>query len=407
MQHTAGTVPPLKDSDTVEQLNIQEPNVPTTVLPSEFILDTPLTTITARFNDDLSDAMDRLVQHEDVSFSEPRHWLKFRDCMDVITGRITDLVDVVSLGKLSKWELINTKPCRVELVRLQYTQTVKLPTLQTRQDLLDLGEYFTRSKNKPKKLRKSKRPRRVNTNINYEEDVSSGDLTKNKKPKKIKLVPPADGPTAARVRAQTSKTRTPPTRLPALEIDTTVDWNIKSVQKQTQPVDNDQKDVPTSKTKGSFTTHSFVLKKKKRHRKYGCKMCNEVVDSAHLLTIHHRTTHGILYCETCNKAFNNPTSLVRHSYQHKPLRFHCACGVSFAFASQLQTHSVVHRRHASHHCVYPKCNRSFKNKGDLKRHADEHYSAVHECPDCDYTNSDIRNLESHRLKHSDIKKLHV
>ena len=126
------------------------------------------------------------------------------------------------------------------------------------------------------------------------------------------------------------------------------------------------------------------------------------MDSAHLLTIHHHATHGILYCETCNKAFNNPTSLVRHSYQHKPLRFHCACGASFAFASQLQTHSVVHRHHASHHCVYPKCNRSFKNKGDLKRHADEHYSVVHECPDCDYTNSDIRNLESHRLKHSDI-----
>ena len=333
------------------------------VLPSELILDTPLASITVNFTDDLSDAMDRLVQHEDVSFNEPRHWLKFRDCMDVITGRISDLVDVVSLEKLSKWELIKMKPCRVELVRLQFTQTVKLPTLQTKQDLLDLGEYFTRSKNKPKKIRKSKRPRSVNTNIDYEEDASSGDWTRNKKPKKSKLVPPADGPTAARVRAQTTKTRIPSTRLPALEIDTTVDQITKPVQEQPQPVENDQKDISTSKTKGSFTTRSFVLKKKKRHRKYGCKMCKEVVDSAHLLTIHHRTKHGILYCETCNRAFNNPTSLVRHSYQHNPLRFHCACGVSFAFSSQLLTHSVVHRRHASHHCVYPKCSRSFKNKG--------------------------------------------
>ena len=322
--------------------------------------------------------------------------------LSILTGRISDLVDVVSLEKLCRWDSVKTKPCRVELVRLQYTQTVKLPTLQTNQDLLDLGEYFTCSKSKPKKLRRSKRPRKTNTNIYYEESASSGELTKNKKLKKTKPVPPVEGPTAARICAQTAKTETPTIRLPALEVDTTEDQSIKPVQRPAPSVEKSEKDIFKSKIKGSFATHSFVLKKQKRHRKYGCKLCTEIVDSAHLLTIHHRVTHGILYCETCNKAFNNPTSLVRHSYQHKPLHFHCTCGASFAFTSQLQTHSVVHRCHASHHCVYPKCNKFFKNKGDLKRHADGHYSEVHECPDCDYTNSDIRNLESHRLKHSDI-----
>ena len=158
------------------------------------------------------------------------------------------------------------------------------------------------------------------------------------------------------------------------------------------------------KSKGTFATKSFTLKKTKRHRQNGCQLCTEVLDSAHLLTVHHRQRHGILYCEDCDKAFNNPTSLVHHRYQHRELRFHCACGASFAFSSQLQTHSVVHCHHASHHCVYPNCNRSFKNKGDLKRHASEHYSKQHECPDCDYKNSDICNLESHHLKHSDIYK---
>ena len=158
------------------------------------------------------------------------------------------------------------------------------------------------------------------------------------------------------------------------------------------------------KTKGKFATQSFTLKKTKKHRKYGCKLCSEVLDSAHLLTVHHQQKHGILYCDDCNKAFNNPTSLVRHHYQHRELRFHCACGASFAFSSQLQTHSVVHHRHASHHCVYPNCNCSFKNKGDLKRHTNEHSGKQHECPDCDYKNSDIWNLESHCLKHSNINK---
>ena len=158
------------------------------------------------------------------------------------------------------------------------------------------------------------------------------------------------------------------------------------------------------KGKGSFATHSFTLKKTKRHHKYGCKLCKEVLDSAHLLTVHHQQKHSILYCDECTKAFNNPTSLVRHKYQHKDLHFHCACGALFAFSRQLQTHSVIHCRHASHHCVYPNCNRSFKNKGGLKRHASEHYGKLHECPDCEYKNSDILNLESHQLKHSDITK---
>ena len=158
------------------------------------------------------------------------------------------------------------------------------------------------------------------------------------------------------------------------------------------------------KGKGSFATCSFALKKTKRHCKYGCKLCKKVLDSTHLSTIHHQQKHGILYCDECNKAFNNLTSLVQHKYQHRDLQFHCACGASFEFLSQLQIHLVMHHRHASHHCVYPNCNRSFKNKGDLKRHASEHYRKLHECPDCDYKNSDIQNLESHRLKHSDINK---
>ena len=38
------------------------------------------------------------------------------------------------------------------------------------------------------------------------------------------------------------------------------------------------------------------------------------------------------------------------------------------------------------------------------RHVKEHDGTVHECPDCDYKNADVRNLESHRIKHSNIEK---
>ena len=161
-------------------------------------------------------------------------------------------------------------------------------------------------------------------------------------------------------------------------------------------IDTDIKDKPKS---GEFETQSFTLKKRKRQRRYGCKLCTEILDSAHQLTFHHQDKHGILYCDVYNKAFNNPTK-----YQNRELKYQCACGASFTFSSQLRTHSVVHRRHASHHWVYPNCQRLFKNKGDLKRHAAEHYRQPHECPNCDYKNNDIRNLESHHLKHSNISK---
>ena len=405
MQHTTNTAPPQADIPTNNDLELQEAVVTTANQISELILENSPVSTDNQTVENLIDTMDKIVNHEDVSFSKPTNWLKFRDCMDVITGRVSNLVDVVNLVNIASLDVIKITPCRVELVRINPTPTVKLLTLQTNQDLVALGEYFTRSKNKPRRTRQSQRPRSASTNIDYDEGTSSSDLNNNKKkPKRSKTTSPADGPTASRVHAQNRSTGTPTVCLPPLELDKMLDTDAEQTSEPMPAPNKVVSDTHEPKVKGSFATRSFALKKTKRHRKYGCKLCTEVLDSAHLLTIHHQQSHGILYCDVCNKAFNNPTSLVRHSYQHKPLHFHCACGASFAFSSQLQTHSVVHHRHTSHHCVYLKCNRSFKNKGDLKRHAAEHYGDLHSCPDCDYKNSDVRNLESHRLKHSDINK---
>ena len=405
MQDTPRTNPHQDDLPVNTPLELQEPTVMTVNQTTELILESLPVTTDDHTNENMLDAMDKVVNHEDVSFTEPNNWLKFRDCMDLITGRVSELVESVNLTNLASLDRIKTPPCRVELVWIKLTLTVKLPTLQTKQDLLALGEYFTRSKSKPKQPRKGRRLRSASTDIDYNENIPSSDVHKRQKPKRNISTPPADGPTALRVRAQTTPTEIPQVQLPPVEVEKDID----EVENEPVPGPTPSTSTPETKTnvskgKGSFTTCSFTLTKNKRHRKYGCKLYKEILDSAHLLTVRHQKKHGILYCDECNKAFNNPTSLVRHKYQHKSPWFHCACGALFAFSSQLQTHSVMHRCHASHHCVYPNCNRSFKNKGDLKRHASEHYGKLHECPDCDYKNSDIRNLESHRLKHSDIKK---
>ena len=408
------------DLDVNMEIQLQEPTIVNIVRPCELSLEYLPEESVVDTNVCYYDAMDKIVDHEDISFNNPKNWLKQSDCMDIITGRIHDFVDNVTLSNTILFERLTTPPrkivkdnctkeiatppCFVELYRLRTTPVVKLPTLQTNQDLLALGDYFTRSKAKPKLVRKGRRPRTVSTNIAYEECASSSDDPSRKIKKKSKPSPPANGPTPSRVRSQNQQTIKPVIRLPPVTVEKLMNEPGPSAVNPTPVImsapTNDVKII----TKGKFSTRSYTLKKTKRKRNYGCKLCDKVLDSSHQLTAHHRETHGILYCTECNKAFNNPTSLVRHSYQHKKPRFHCACGASFAFSSQLQSHSAVHRRHATHHCIYPGCVKSFKHKGDLKRHVSEHFSSAHECPDCDYKHHDVRNLESHQLTHTDIEK---
>ena len=137
-------------------LELQEPTVTMVSQTAELVIDIPNVPIENQYSANLFDAMDKVVNHEDVSFAEPPNWLKFRDCMDLITGHVSELVETVNLANLFVMDQIEIAPCRVELVRIKPTPTVKLPTLQTRQDLIDLGEYFTRSKLKLRQNRKNR-----------------------------------------------------------------------------------------------------------------------------------------------------------------------------------------------------------------------------------------------------------
>ena len=89
---------------------------------------------------------------------------------------------------------------------IKLTPTVKLPTLQTNQDLIALGEYFTRSKLKLKKHRKNTRPHNASTDIDYNKDTPSSGADKKPKRKRTNNKPPADGPSASRVGAQLTST---------------------------------------------------------------------------------------------------------------------------------------------------------------------------------------------------------
>ena len=190
-------------------LELQESMVKTVSQATELIIDRPNVSTENQHSVNLFDAMDKVVNHEDVSFTEPVNWLKFRDCMDLITGHMSELVETVNLANLFDLDQIKSPPCRVELIWIKCTPTVRLSTLQTHQDLIALGEYFTRSKLKLKQHRKNRRPHNAITDIHYNEDTPSSDADKKQKPKRTKNKLPADGPTASRVRAQSTSTGIP------------------------------------------------------------------------------------------------------------------------------------------------------------------------------------------------------
>ena len=110
-------------------LELQEPIVITGSQITDFVIDMSNVPTEPQHSVNLLDAMDKVVNHEDVSFAEPPSWLKFRDCMDLITGQVSDLVETVNLTNLSAMDKIEIAPCRVELVWIKFTPTVKLSTL--------------------------------------------------------------------------------------------------------------------------------------------------------------------------------------------------------------------------------------------------------------------------------------
>ena len=164
--------------------------------------------------------------------------------------------------------------------------------------------------------------------------------------------------------------------------------------------ENEHRDAPKG-AKGAF---KITVKSLKKAKYYNCKYCDSSYDSSRKLTEHHQKHHKILYCKKCNRAFNNPTTYSRHLKGHSSKGQICSvCGKAFAYESQLKMHQSVHSN-VRHKCTYVLCTSSFKNIGDLTRHLKLHNAKEHQCPDCTYSNADLRNFESHRLSHSRITK---
>ena len=256
---------------------------------------------------------------------------------------------------------------------------------------------FTRLRTKPKPDRTTRHPRSANQHVNYTNLETADEESQSPTPKHKRFNRPQREPSSSQIKSDSFTTKQTVVRPlhRSSRLTTSPDAskpNSVAATTLAKPVPK----LPTPSTstdgasKGTFKTQSYGLKKSKKTRKFSCRMCDVVCASMKELIQHHQQKHDILYCDVCSKAFNNPSLLARHQYSHKESRFKCDdCDQHFAFESNLQTHRISHRTLLTHCCVYPNCNKKFKNKGDLTRHAKEHDGIMHKCRDCSYENPDV------------------
>lgn len=177
-----------------------------------------------------------------------------------------------------------------------------------------------------------------------------------------------------------------------------------SASKASADSDNTDDDNKKNKghSKGTFLYKTYGYRKVTRVRTHICVICQTSCSDIKTLNAHYKQSHqfkGI--CDICNNEFLTPITLTRHRYNHGALPFKCkTCKERFPFKSMLTTHMITHSNLKYHKCHYRKCDKEFKNKGDLMRHLNDHFRMVNlVCPFGDYETDKRHNYQIHVKRH--------
>ena len=160
-------------------------------------------------------------------------------------------------------------------------------------------------------------------------------------------------------------------------------------------------------SRGDFKSQLHRLRRgRPKDRAYKCQVCGKSKHSMEDLNFHHRQKHDPQKCGVCGKVFDLATSRVHHMYSHYARKYQCdKCSFHCFFNSELEAHKFVHREGPSFKCMYPKCGRWFKRKGELSLHVEVHKSTWYDCKKCDFSTKLIKYLKEHEKSH--IKKNEV
>ncbi|XP_073345242.1 uncharacterized protein [Pagrus major] len=149
----------------------------------------------------------------------------------------------------------------------------------------------------------------------------------------------------------------------------------------------------------------------KIRRPYKCNHCPKTLSKLRVLIAHEwkHTGHLPFQCAQCGWRFKNDTDLISHQRVHTRERpYLCAdCGRTFSQNSNLLRHlNFVHsesRNEKRHSCT--QCEKSFKEKGALKKHQrTKHLNELfrHPCPYCGKMVS-ASTMARHKLMHTGVR----
>ena len=167
--------------------------------------------------------------------------------------------------------------------------------------------------------------------------------------------------------------------------------------KTTQP----PKIIDKPGSRGAFKSQLHGLRRgRPKDRAYKCKVCDKSKRSMEDLNNHHRKNHDPQKCGVCGKVFDLATTRVHHMYSHYVRKYQCdKCSFHCFFKSELEAHKFVHREKPTFKCMYPKCGRWFKRKGELSLHVEVHNSTWYDCKKCDFSTKLIKYLKEHEKSH--------
>ena len=163
---------------------------------------------------------------------------------------------------------------------------------------------------------------------------------------------------------------------------------------------------------GDFEVKTIGLRKR-RPKKYRCRICKEVVESIGERNRHMAEVHNLneFKCGDCDQKFETENSLKRHEKIHvkgvKLLKCD-QCDQTFLHESQRKRHMMTHSEEVKYHCPSKDCakRKGFKSLSDYRMHMDTHSGETFPCKEdrCDYVGKNKHQLSDHtRRQHGPQK----
>lgn len=160
----------------------------------------------------------------------------------------------------------------------------------------------------------------------------------------------------------------------------------------------------------SFPTPYHLKNHMIRHTKkkvYKCMVCQKHFSRRGSLSVHqrlHSTESPRFKCAACPKRFHWHSNLKAHQVSHSNAHARCnICKRKFLNAVELDMHAAFHSPDVRFECIW--CHKCYTSRDKLHYHIINSHVRLpaHQCDQCDRTFKFSKQLQTHRIVHTDMK----